>query len=115
MSYDKLEKVYKLQENSNATEHELMEATFFDDYFDKKYAVSILTEEDGDNKGSFYLVTRIESKCAKLSEDHAEELADAVTDKFFELISSVKTEEEVDELRNNFSGSQFYLNDKQLY
>ena len=115
MAYEKLESIYKLQEIANSTEQELLEATFFDDYFAKKFTVSILPKEDGDNEGSFYLNTRVESKGAKISEDHAEEMADAVNEKFFEIISSVKSEEEVDELRNNFSGSQFYLNDKLLY
>jgi len=115
VSIQNLENTYKLHENANETEKKIIESTFFDDYFAKKFTVSILPKEDEDNEGLFYLVTKVDSKGSRLSEDHAEEMADAVSDKFFELISSVKTEEEVDELMNNFSGSQFYLNDKQLY
>ncbi|WP_108646111.1 hypothetical protein [Polynucleobacter rarus] len=115
MSLQKLESIYKLHENANATEQDLMEATFFDDFFAKKFEVSILPIEDNDNEGMFYLVTRIESKGSKLPEDQAEEICDTVSDKFFELISSVKTDEEVDDLRNYFSGPQFFLNGNQLY
>jgi len=115
MTYAILESFYKLQENANAVEQDLIEATFFDNYFSDGFDVSILPIEDDQNDGFFYLVTKIKSKGSKLSEDQAEEIADVICDKFFEFISVVKTEVEVDKLRDKFSGNKFYLNDNQLY
>ena len=115
MNYDELENIYKLQENANSTEQELLDAGFFEDYFSKKFEISILPREDAENENLFYLVVKIESKGARLSEEEAEEITDTVDEKFFDLISSVKSDEEVDELRNYYSGTQFYLNGDQLY
>jgi hypothetical protein len=115
MTYAELQDLYKLQENANEVEHELSETSFFEDYFSKDFTVSILPEEDNETPNMFYLITRIQSMGSRLSEDHAEEICDAVIDKFFELIASTKNDHEVDELRDYFCGPQLFLNDNQLY
>lgn len=103
---------YGLQDVADSVREEL-EGFYFQSVFGTVTDIYIRLLADDDDE-YFSIVADFTSK-KKITESKAEELADSISDCFYELLLTANDENDVELVRGFHNGTSIYLNTKKLY
>lgn len=110
--FEALEEKFGLQDVADSTREDL-EGHYFSSVMGKVTEAYIRLIPHDDNE--FFSIAADFSAKKKISESTAEEIADAIADKFYELLQTAISEDEVDMIRGFHDGTSIYINDEQVY
>lgn len=110
--FESLEEKYGLQDVADSTREEL-EGNYFPSIMGKVSDAYIRLIPHDDNE--YFSIAADFSTKKKLSESEGEEIADEISDKFYELLQSANSEEEVDLIRGLHDGTSVFINGEQVY
>lgn len=110
--FESLEEKYGLQDVADSTREEL-EGNYFPSIMGKVSDAYIRLIPHDDNE--YFSIAADFSTKKKLSESEGEEIADEISDKFYELLQSANSEEEVDLIRGFHDGTSVFINGEQVY
>jgi hypothetical protein len=110
--FEALEEKYGLQDIADSAREDL-EGNFFPSKMGKVSEAYIRLIPHEDNE--YFSIAADFSTKKKVSESDGEEIADEISDKFFELLQSANSEDEVDLVRGFHDGTTVFVNGEQVY
>lgn len=110
--FETLESKFGLQDCADSTRQEL-EGFYFPSVLGNLTESYIRLIPDDNNE--YYSIAADFTTNGQISEAEGEAIADEISDKFFELLLTVNSEEEVDEIRDFHNGTTVSVNDKKVY
>jgi hypothetical protein len=110
--FETLESKFGLQDCADSTRQEL-EGFYFPSVLGSVTESYIRLIPDDDNE--YYSIAADFTTNKKVSESEGEAIADEITDKFFEVLLTANSEEDVDEIRGFHNGTTVSINGKKVY
>lgn len=110
--FETLESKFGLQDCADSTRLEL-EGFYFPSVLGNVTESYIRLVPDDDNE--YYSIAADFTTNKKVSESEGEAIADEISEKFFEVLLTANSEEEVDEIRSFHNGTTVSINGKKVY